>query len=341
MSYNKDTDYQAKINEAAEKGDYVSAAKYEQSRNEKIDGENLGYQKTNKYSGWLDKVDYGTVINQKISEGASKTSVADTLHKRVQKASTTEGLQKYAYDDIYQKAVSYIMNSSVDFEPSRAYRDTYSQKIDSALESILNRKAFSYDVMNDDIYKYYLRMYQREGRRAMEDTLGKVSENTGGLASSYATAAASQAYNYYSQKSADIIPELYNDAYERYIDSLNADIKELDILQGLSNNEYDRFYKDREFDYKKYIDGKEIELDRGNADRDYELAIRKLEEEISQNERDDQAEAQERLREEALNKWKILGYLDEESARILNLPAGLKTSDYQYKLAQEYKIYNK
>ncbi len=341
MSYNKDTDYQAKINEAAEKGDYVSAAKYEQSRNAKIDGENLGYQKTNKYAGWLSDVDYGTVINQKISEGASKASVADTLQKRVHKASTTEGLQKYAYDDIYEKAIRYIMDSSVDFEPSREYKDTYSKKIDIALNSILNRKAFSYDVRTDELYKYYLEMYQREGLRAMEDTLGKASENTGGLASSYATAAASQAYNYYNKKSADIIPELYNDAYERYMDSLEADIKELGILQELSNEEYDRFYKDREFDYKKYIDGKELEIKKSDSDRDYELAIRKLEEESEQNEKELQAESEERLREEALNKWKILGYLDEESAKILNLPAGLKTSDYRYKLAQEYKIYNK
>ena len=341
MSYNKETDYQSKINEAVEKGDYVSAAKYEQSRNAKIDGENLGYQKTNKYAGWLDKTDYGTVINEKISSGASKASVADSLQKRVQKASTTEGLQKYAYDDIYQKAISYIMNSSVDFEPTREYRDTYSQKINSALDKILNRTEFSYDLMSDDIYKYYLEMYRREGKRAMEDTLGKFSENTGGVASSYATAAANQAYNYYIQKSADIIPELYNDAYERYIDSLNTDLKGIGVLQELSNEEYNRFYKDREFDYKKYLDEKEYELKRSDSDRDYELAIRKLEEESEQNEKESQAEAEERLREEALNKWKILGYLDEESAKILNLPAGLKTSDYRYKLAQEYKIYNK
>lgn len=341
MSYKKDTDYQAKINEAAAKGDYISAAKYEQSRNAKIDGENLGYQKTNKYAGWLEGTDYGIEIENKISSGASKASVADTLQKRVQKASTTEGLQKYAYDDIYKKAVNYIMNSNVDFEPTREHRDTYSHRIDSALQNILNREAFSYDVMNDDIYKYYLEMYQREGRRAMEDTLGKISENTGGLASSYATAAANQAYNYYSQKSADIIPELYKDAYERYTDSLEADIKGLGILQELSNEEYNRFYKDREFNYKKYIDAKDLEIKKSNSDRDYELAIRKLEEEISQNKKESDAKSQEKLREEALNKWKILGYLDEESARILNLPAGLKTSDYQYKLAQEYKIYNK
>ena len=58
MSYNKETDYQEKINEAVKAGDYESAAVYEKARNEKIDGENLPQEKTNNYSGWLDKNDY-------------------------------------------------------------------------------------------------------------------------------------------------------------------------------------------------------------------------------------------------------------------------------------------
>lgn len=340
MSYNKETDYQAKINEAAAKGDYVSAAKYEQSRNAKIDGENLGYQKTSKYAGWLDKTDYGTEIKEKMLSGASKQSVADSLYKRIHKASNTEGLQKYAYDDIYERAVSYIMSDGVSFKPKETYVNTYSDKLDSALARFLNRQEFSYDVMQDNIYKYYLEMYRREGERAMEDTLGKMAENTGGVASSYAATAANQAYNYYTKKSADIIPELYNDAYERYIDSFNTDLKTLTTLSDLSENEYDRYYKEREFEYKQYIDEKDNELKKADSERDYELAIKKLEEEIFRDERDYQAELQEKRRKEALDKWKMLGYLDEESAKILNLPPGLKTSDYEYRKAQIYNIYN-
>jgi len=98
MSYNKDTDYQAKINEAVASGDYVSAAKYEQSRNEKIDKENLGYEKTNRYSGWLDTTDYSVKLKNQMSAGASKKAVSDTLKKRVEKASGTDGLIKYAAD---------------------------------------------------------------------------------------------------------------------------------------------------------------------------------------------------------------------------------------------------
>ena len=41
MSYNKDIDYQKKIDESVNAGDYKAAAKYEKERNEKIDGEDF------------------------------------------------------------------------------------------------------------------------------------------------------------------------------------------------------------------------------------------------------------------------------------------------------------
>ena len=36
-----------------------------------------------------------------------------------------------------------------------------------------------------------------------------------------------------------------------------------------------------------------------------------------------------------------MGYLDKESAEILGLPEGLHTTDYDYKRAQQYKMYSK
>ena len=48
MSYDKNTDYQALINQAVASGDYASAAQYEQKRNEKI--ADLDATGTNKYN---------------------------------------------------------------------------------------------------------------------------------------------------------------------------------------------------------------------------------------------------------------------------------------------------
>ena len=51
MAYDKNKDYQAEIDNAVKNGDYASASKLEQERNEKIDAEGLSYEKTNNYLG--------------------------------------------------------------------------------------------------------------------------------------------------------------------------------------------------------------------------------------------------------------------------------------------------
>lgn len=318
MSYNKEIDYQSKINDAVANGDYKSAAKYEQSRNEKIDSEGLNYEKTNRYSGWLNDTDYSNVLKKQMSSGASKSSVSDTLKKRISKASGTEGLTQYAYDDVYDEAIRYIMGNGV-FTERPTYKNSYENDISKLIKKLLNTKTFSYNPYDDDLYEFYRQQYIREGERAMEDLLGELSATTGGVASSYAVSAAAQARENYNRKLTDKIPQLYEDAYERYIDGIEKDETTLKLLQALSDGEYDRYLdsielynKERELDYKR------------------ETSAREEEYKQSQNSVDN-----------ALAKWTALGYLDEESARILGLPAGLHTTDYDYKKAQQYKIYNK
>lgn len=318
MSYNKEIDYQSKINDAVANGDYKSAAKYEQSRNEKIDSEGLNYEKTNRYSGWLDSTDYSNVLKKQMSSGASKSSVSDTLKKRISKASGTDGLTQYAYDDVYDEAIRYIMGNGV-FIERPTYKNSYERDISRLLEKLLNTKSFSYNPYDDDLYEFYRQQYIREGDRAMEDLLGELSASTGGVASSYAVSAAAQARENYNRKLTDKIPQLYEDAYERYIDGIEKDESTLKLLQALSDGEYDRYLdsielynKERELDYKREADAREEEYNQSRDSVDNALA-----------------------------KWKALGYLDEESARILGLPAGLHTTDYDYKKAQQYKIYSK
>lgn len=370
MSYNKDTDYQSKIDEAVKSGDYKSAALYEKTRNEKIDGENLNYEKTNNYSGWLDSTDYGTVIKNQIKSGASKKSVADTLKKRQQKASGTTGLSQYAYDDIYDSAMEYLLKED-DFTYNKkkpSFDDDYSDDIKNLYKKLTKREAFSYNPYEDEVYSYYRDAYRREGSRAMEDLLGTLSANTGGISNSYATLAASQAYDYYNKKAADIIPALYENAYKRYNDETKNLMNELLSVQDMRKADYDiysdavkEYEKDRDFSYKTYTDklendfllsefGREI-LD---SDRDY---FQLLEENVfnaqkEENRKDEEAAddylswnkllfdqqkyEQEAQREKAqteienaLKRWKTLGYLDAESARILGLPEGLKVMGYK------------
>lgn len=360
MSYNKDTDYQAKINDAVAKGDYESAAKYEKSRNEKIDTEGLSYEKTNRYSGWLDTTDYSNVLKKQMSSGASRRAVSDTLEKRINKAKGTDGLTQYAADDVYDAAIRYIMGgNSFSFSQSAPkYKGSYDSQIQKLYRELSKIKEFDYDPYDDDLYEYYRKQYVREGNRAMEDLLGELSANTGGVASSYAVSAAAQSRNYYNQKLTDIIPELYNDSYEKYLDSIGRQERQLNILAGLKEDEYERYLtslnqynKDREFEYNKFLDEQEYEYrlqenerKEEESEREYDYLLRKLEGEAEENWRKWKQQEYENEQDKidiALQKWKSMGYLDEESAEILGLPAGLHTTDYDYKKAQQYKMYNK
>lgn len=326
MSYNKDTDYESKINEAVANGDYESAAEYEKSRNEKIDGENLSYKKTNRFSGWLDKTDYSNVLRDQMASGAPRNEVANTLNKRILKASGTEGLSHYAGDSVYEQAIRYIMGDSLYNGGKPSFKSSYDNELSRLYKMLSQIKEFKYDPYDDELYEYYKKQYIREGNRAMEDLLGELSSATGGVASSYAVSAAAQSRNNYNEKLTDIIPELYNDAYERYLDSIDRQERNFNLLSDMVSDEYDRYLdslnqynKDREFEYQKLLDEKELEYELDTAE--YKRGQEKV--------------------ETALRKWENMGYLDEESAKILGLPAGLHTTDYDYKKAQQYKIYNK
>lgn len=86
-----------------------------------------------------------------------------------------------------------------------------------ALDDVVNREAFSWDKDTDPSWQAYKKQYTREGRRATEDTLGQYAAMTGGMPSSAAVTAATQAGDYYAAQMSDKIPELYQQAYNRYL----------------------------------------------------------------------------------------------------------------------------
>lgn len=138
-----------------------------------------------------------------------------------------------------------------------SYTSPYSSQIDSLLNSVLNREDFSYDVESDPLYQQYRAQYQREGDRAMRDTMGNAAALTGGYGSSYATTAGSQAYDYYLSQLNDRVPELQQIAYQQYMDEQNALLSQLAALQAMEDQAYSRYrdevgdyYSDRAFDYQ-------------------------------------------------------------------------------------------
>ena len=97
---------------------------------------------------------------------------------------------------------------------------------------------FSYDPDTDPVYASYRKAYTREGRRSAEDALGRYSALTGGRPSTAALTASQQAGNYYSGKLADKLPELYDQAYQRYLKEFSLRLQGLNALSGDRQQQY-------------------------------------------------------------------------------------------------------
>lgn len=171
-----------------------------------------------------------------------------------------------AVDEMKNWNNNYIQQNPQPTQPARDPR------IDELLNQILNRDKFSYDVENDPLYQQYAQMYQREGDRAMRDTLSEVAASAGGM-NSYAITAAQQANNYYNSQLADKVPELFQLAYSMYLNDIEQDVQNMGILQDMDATQYNRYrdtmndwYNDKNFAYNVYQDA----VEQGNWQRTFD-----------------------------------------------------------------------
>ena len=148
------------------------------------------------------------------------------------------------------------------------------------------KPTFSYNLESDPVWQAYKKQYTREGQRATQDALGTTAASTGGIPSSYATAAATQAGDYYAAQMTDKVPELYRQAYNRYLNELsqwNADRsfgygQHIDELNTQISNRQEALqnalYGAQIGDYSKLEDlGFDISNIPENYDRIYNLAL--------------------------------------------------------------------
>lgn len=221
MAFNKDTDYQALIDAAVLGGNFKAAAGYEQQRNEKINYLN----EIGENSGNATTTDYYSDYLKPNGPGFEYKAPAPTF-------------------DYSAPA------------PSAPQTDS---RIDEMLDQILNRDKFSYNVETDPLFQTYKDIYTREGRRSMNDTLASAATFAGGM-NSNAITAANQANNYYAAQLGDKIPELHQLAYQMYLNDIDAQVRDLGLLQQMDATQYDRYRdtlsdwrNDRDFAYNQYL----------------------------------------------------------------------------------------
>lgn len=115
------------------------------------------------------------------------------------------------------------------------YKDPYNrgdlrQKLDN----------FVYNPENDPNFQVYRDMYARQGQAAQGQTLANLTALSGGRNNSWASAATAQVGQAYAQKTADMIPQLAQQAYNKLLQRYNIEAQESDRAYGRWIDAYGR-----------------------------------------------------------------------------------------------------
>lgn len=134
---------------------------------------------------------------------------------------------------LYDKATNYETNNN----PGEWDTSKYQAVIDAS-NAWNNRAKFSYDLNGDALYQQYKDKFINQGRLAMADTIGQASAMTGGYGSSYAVTAGNQAYQSHLQNLNDIVPQLYQMAYDRYTQEGQDLLNKYNMASDMYENQY-------------------------------------------------------------------------------------------------------
>lgn len=148
------------------------------------------------------------------------------------------------------------------------FTNPYQKEYDNALGTVLNRQQFSYNPDTDPLFQSYRQMNLREADRAQQNAMGQAASMTGGIASTAAVNAASQAGDYYRSQIGDNLPQYENAAYQKYIDNIGLDFDTFSMLNDLRNTARGEYESNRNFDYSQYMD--ELGFRNEEEQREYE-----------------------------------------------------------------------
>ncbi len=134
---------------------------------------------------------------------------------------------------------------SSDAKKPGEYTSKWQQQLDAAMDKILNRERFSYDLNGDALYRQYKDRAVKNGRLAMMDTMGQAAAMTGGYGSSYAQSAGQQAYQKQMDGLTDQASRLYDKAREDYDRQGQVDRDRYDVLRQRENSSYNQYKQQR------------------------------------------------------------------------------------------------
>lgn len=234
-------------------------------------------------------------------------AVLDALARRDEKTRATGQSYGRSSEDILAELYGLYYAPYPDAAPEFGGQGNF-----DAAQSIADQLArMSYeDWVKGDQYQALADRYTRMGRMGMEDTLGRISGRTGGLASSYASSAAQQQYNDYMSQLEAAAREMYSGERSDLMDNANLYLTLGDKEWGRYQDQLRQYNTDRDYRYQAGRD--QISDRRYEDETDYERKTYQSETEYNRA----LAKAQTLAASGDFSGYKALGYTDAEIANL-------------------------
>ena len=201
------------------------------------------YQRKNRLAidGIVGKETWGSLLAQRQDLQEGESTAKQVLSGVSDETADHLAVLEQGYQPSDEVAAADAERRSMAAMKPQNYESSYDEQIAAIYEEMKNRPDFAYDSGKDENYQHYVRVYQKAGRDAMEDTMGKAAALSGGYHSSYAQAAAQQMYQQYLEKLAQLIPQFGSKAREEY-DRQGRSLQErYKQMQDMEREEYDRW----------------------------------------------------------------------------------------------------
>lgn len=181
-----------------------------------------------------------------------KTTAAEQNTGNVAAATPTATQTKTESATVPNNATAGLDYKTIQSGLSATYESKYDDQLADLYNQITQRKPFTYNADDDMLYQQYVQKYTQQGKQAMKDTMGQAAALTGGYGSSYGQAVGQQAYNAYLQQLNNILPQMYDRAYQQYADEGNRRAQQYSLLSDIENKDYTRWNNNYQLNADNY-----------------------------------------------------------------------------------------
>ena len=118
---------------------------------------------------------------------------------------------------VFESGMNDYINGTEEIGELKKQAAKYEADMQTYINQYINRDKFSYDINTDAMYAMYRDQYEKNANLARESAAAQAAGLTGGYGSTYASAMGNMAYSSEMDKLNDKAGELYDKAYNQYL----------------------------------------------------------------------------------------------------------------------------